>query len=245
MPTASTSQILGNTESFEPLTSNLYLRRTLAGEFIVVNKHMVNDLIHLNLWSPDIRQKIIAANGSIQNIDNIPLRIKEIYKTVWEMSGKTILEMAASRGPFIDQSQSLNAHLPNLTPAKLSSYHFYAYRKGLKTGMYYLRTRAAVDPIKFTVDPKIIKQIENSETGNKIKEKTYKNEDFGNIYDPQRAAEILKKEQKENFQKKVKKQKIIHRSPYKQKNTQQAKACRLRRKNGPLGEEEPCFSCGS
>jgi len=152
MPTASTSQILGNNECFEPYTSNVYTRRTLSGEFIVANKHLMRDLHSLGLWSETMRQKLIAANGSVQNITEIPQNIKDIYKTVWEISQKSIIDMSADRGAYICQSQSLNIHLTNANFGKLTSMHFYAWKKGLKTGMYYLRTNAAADAIKFTVD---------------------------------------------------------------------------------------------
>ncbi len=151
MPTASTSQILGNNECFEPYTSNIYTRRVLSGEFIVVNKHLLVDLVDLGLWNEDLKQEIIRANGSIQHIDVIPDNLKEIYKTVWEMSMKDIIDMSADRGYFIDQSQSLNLFMENANIGKLTSMHFYAWEKGLKTGMYYLRTKAASDAIKFTV----------------------------------------------------------------------------------------------
>lgn len=152
MPTASTSQILGNNECFEPYTSNIYTRRTLSGEFIIANKHLMRDLMHLGLWSEGMRQKLIAANGSIQSIPEIPQNIKDIYKTVWEISQKAIIDQSADRGAYICQSQSLNIHLTNPNFGKLTSMHFYAWKKGLKTGMYYLRSTAAADAIKFTVD---------------------------------------------------------------------------------------------
>lgn len=152
MPTASTSQILGNNEAFEPYTSNIYTRRVLSGEFIVVNKHLLRDLVDLGLWNEDLKQEIMRANGSIQNIDHIPADIKELYKTVWEMSMKDIIDMSRERGFFIDQSQSLNLFMEGATYAKLTSMHFYAWKAGLKTGMYYLRTKSAVDAIKFTLD---------------------------------------------------------------------------------------------
>jgi len=151
MPTASTSQILGNNECFEPYTSNIYTRRVLSGEFIVVNKHLLLDLVDLGLWNEDLKNEIIRANGSIQHIDVIPQNLKEIYKTVWELSMKDIIDMSADRGQFIDQSQSLNLFMENANIGKLTSMHFYAWQKGLKTGMYYLRTKAASDAIKFTV----------------------------------------------------------------------------------------------
>jgi ribonucleoside-diphosphate reductase alpha subunit len=152
MPTASTSQILGNNECFEPYTSNVYTRRTLSGEFIVANKHLMRDLINLGLWSETMRQKLIATNGSVQPIAEIPQNIKDIYKTVWEISQKAIIDMSADRGAYICQSQSLNIHLTDPNFGKLTSMHFYAWKKGLKTGMYYLRSTAAADAIKFTLD---------------------------------------------------------------------------------------------
>jgi len=152
MPTASTAQILGNNECFEPYTSNVYIRRTLAGEFVVVNNHLLKDLIKLNLWSDLMKNKLIAANGSVQDIAEIPDRVKEVYKTVWEYSQKDLIEMAADRGAYIDQSQSFNVHIANCSSGKLTSMHFCGWKAGLKTGMYYLRTKAAADAIKFTVD---------------------------------------------------------------------------------------------
>lgn len=154
MPTASTSQILGNNECFEPYTSNLYTRRTLAGEHIVVNKHLMRDLVRLGLWDEEMREAIMAANGSVQGIEEIPAEIRAIYKTAYEISQKVILDMAADRGAYICQSQSLNVFMEAPTFAKLSSMHFYAWQKGLKTGMYYLRSKAATDPIKFTLGQK-------------------------------------------------------------------------------------------
>lgn len=154
MPTASTAQILGNNECFEPYTSNIYTRRVLAGEYIIVNKHLLKDLVSLGIWNEDLKNKLIAHNGSVQNIPEIPDNLKALYKTAWELSQKTILEMAADRGAFICQSQSLNVFMENPNFGKLSSMHFYAWEKGLKTGMYYLRTKAATDAIKFTVDKK-------------------------------------------------------------------------------------------
>ncbi len=151
MPTASTSQILGNNECIEPITSNIYTRRVLSGEFAVVNKHLVKDLIRLGLWNEQMKDTIIAHNGSVQYIEEIPAEMKELYKTVWEIKQKSILEMAADRGAFIDQSQSLNIHMEDTNFGKLSSLHFAAWKLGLKTGMYYLRTRPAVDAIKFTI----------------------------------------------------------------------------------------------
>ncbi len=151
MPTASTSQILGNNETFEPYTSNIYNRRVLSGEFIVVNKHLLKDLIELGLWDENMKNKLIAANGSVQNIPEIPQHIKDLYKTVWEISQKTIIDMAADRGAYVCQSQSMNIHIQDPNFGKLTSMHFYAWKAGLKTGMYYLRSKAATDAIKFTV----------------------------------------------------------------------------------------------
>ncbi len=152
MPTASTSQILGNNEAFEPYTSNIYTRRVLSGEFIVVNKHLLHDLVSMGLWNDSLKQEIMRHNGSVQNIDVIPQNIKELYKTVWEMSMKDIIDMSRQRGYFVDQSQSLNLFMQDATYAKLTSMHFYAWQSGLKTGMYYLRTKSAVDAIKFTLN---------------------------------------------------------------------------------------------
>lgn len=152
MPTASTSQILGNNEAFEPYTSNIYTRRVLSGEFIVVNKHLLHDLVKLGLWNDNLKQEIMRHNGSVQNIDIIPQDLKELYKTVWEMSMKDIIDMSRQRGYFVDQSQSLNLFMQDANYSKLTSMHFYAWQSGLKTGMYYLRTKAAVDAIKFTLN---------------------------------------------------------------------------------------------
>jgi len=154
MPTASTSQILGNNECFEPYTSNIYTRRVLSGEFIVVNKHLLEDLVDRGLWNEDMKQELMRNNGSVQSIEAIPQDLKELYKTVWEMSMKDIIDMSRQRGYFIDQSQSLNLFMEGATIAKLTSMHFYGWKSGLKTGMYYLRTKSAVDAIKFTLDTK-------------------------------------------------------------------------------------------
>jgi ribonucleoside-diphosphate reductase alpha subunit len=159
MPTASTAQILGNNESFEPYTQNLYVRRTLSGEFVQVNRHLLRDLIERGLWTEDLRMQLIAHNGSVQNVD-VPSDVKELYKTVWEIKQRAVLDMAADRGAYIDQSQSLNIHMIDATQAKLSSMHFHGWKLGLKTGMYYLRTKAAADAIKFTVEVDRVKKAE-------------------------------------------------------------------------------------
>lgn len=158
MPTASTAQILGNNECFEPYTSNIYTRRVLSGEFIIVNKHLLKDLVKAGLWNKDVRQKIMQANGSIQNINEIPQNLKDLYKTAWEISQKAIIDQAADRGAYICQSQSLNIFMENANFGKLTSMHFYGWEKGLKTGMYYLRTKAATDAIKFTLDKAVVEE---------------------------------------------------------------------------------------
>ncbi len=159
MPTASTSQILGNNECFEPFTSNIYVRRVLSGEFIIVNKFLLHDLVDLGLWNETMKNKIITANGSIQDIPEIPAELKELYKTVWEIKQRSIIDMAADRGAFICQSQSLNVFVQQPTVAKLSSMHFYSWKKGLKTGMYYLRTQAAAQAVQFTVEKQAEQQF--------------------------------------------------------------------------------------
>jgi ribonucleoside-diphosphate reductase alpha chain len=158
MPTASTAQILGNNECFEPYTTNVYSRRTLAGEFIVVNKHLLKDLVNLGLWNDNLKNKLMSTSGSVQNIDEIPDNLKALYKTAWEISQRVVIDMAADRGAYICQSQSLNIFMENANFGKLTSMHFYAWEKGLKTGMYYLRTKAATDAIKFTVDKSQLSQ---------------------------------------------------------------------------------------
>ena len=177
MPTASTAQILGNNEAFEPFTSNLYSRRTLGGEFIVINKHLVNELLERGLWSDELKKKLIMENGSVQNIPEIPVEVKEVYKTVWEMSQKRILTMSANRSVYIDQSQSLNLFIDNASKPKVLAAHLYGWKLGLKTGMYYLRTRAAVDPLKglgidtTTVKPTVeTKEVQSTSHNQHIKE---------------------------------------------------------------------------
>lgn len=168
MPTASTSQILGNNECFEPYSSNLYTRRTLSGEFIVVNKHLLRDLIGLGLWNNDMRNRLMASNGSVQDFPDVPDHIKELYKTVWEISQRVIIDMAADRGAYICQSQSMNLFVQDANFSKLSSMHFYAWSKGLKTGMYYLRSKAARDAIKFTVDQSALKKAAPQEASKAV-----------------------------------------------------------------------------
>lgn len=165
MPTASTAQILGNNECFEPFTTNLYKRNVLSGEFVIINKHLVDDLVNIGMWNDKIRLKLFDGNGSIQKIEEIPTEIREVYKTVWEMKGKTILDMARDRAIFIDQSQSLNLFMQDVTPSKLSSAHMYGWKLGLKTGMYYLRTKAKASAIKgLGVDMSQLKSLETEET---------------------------------------------------------------------------------
>jgi len=164
MPTASTSQILGNNECIEPYTTNVYIRRTLAGEFICMNKHLLKDLMDLGIWNKNLKNQIIQNNGSLKNVSSsIPDHIKNLYKTVWEIKQKNIIDMAADRGIYIDQSQSLNIHMSNASHTKLTSMHFYGWKKGLKTGMYYLRTQSAADSIKFTIDKEELEKIKNEE----------------------------------------------------------------------------------
>ena len=174
MPTASTAQILGNNECFEPYTSNIYTRRVLAGEYIIVNKHLLKDLVSLGVWNEDVKNKLIANNGSVQNIAEVPDNLKALYKTAWELSQKAIIDMSAERGAYICQSQSLNIFMENANLGKLTSMHFYAWEQGLKTGMYYLRTKAATDAIKFTVEkkyqeaPKAAPAIAESKTAEQV-----------------------------------------------------------------------------
>ena len=170
MPTASTSQILGYNECFEPFTSNIYTRRTLAGEYIMVNKHLLKELIDLELWNDELKQQIVARNGSVQGIQEIPQRIQDIYKTSWELKQRTLIDHAAARGAFICQSQSLNLFVSEPTYSKLTSMHFYAWKKGLKTGCYYLRTKAAVMAQKFTVDPRLIASLSDAPSTVTVKE---------------------------------------------------------------------------
>ena len=176
MPTASTAQILGNSECFEPYTSNIYTRRVLSGEFIIVNKHLLRDLVKLGIWNDSLKNKLMAANGSVQNIEEIPDNIKELYKTAWEISQKVIVDMAADRGAYIDQSQSLNIFMENANFAKLTSMHFYGWKAGLKTGMYYLRTKSATDAIKFTLDKNALTEPVELEQKDEVEVKKIKAE---------------------------------------------------------------------
>lgn len=171
MPTASTSQILGFNEACETFTSNIYTRRTLAGEFIIINKYLMADLKKLDLWNEMMKQQIIARNGSVQGIDLIPEDIQTLYKTSWEVKQKTIIDMAAARGAFICQSQSMNLFMADPNYAKLTSMHFYSWKKGLKTGVYYLRTRAPVMAQKFTIDPELQKAAAKSERERAMKKR--------------------------------------------------------------------------
>lgn len=183
MPTASTSQILGNNECFEPFTSNIYVRRVLSGEFVVVNKYLLKDLVKLNLWNDSMKNMMIAANGSVQNIPNIPQHLKDIYKTAWEIKQKSLLDMSADRGAYICQSQSLNIFMEAPNFGKLTSMHFYAWKKGLKTGMYYLRTQAAADAVKFTVEKQAEAILEPVTT--KVEEKELNYEKYAQEHAPQ------------------------------------------------------------
>jgi ribonucleoside-diphosphate reductase alpha chain len=157
MPTANTSQILGNNECFEFFTNNIYSRKTSAGEFPLVNKYLVHDLINIGMWDNNIKDMILAASGSIQNIDSIPLQFKQLYKTIWEIKQVWVLKAAKARGAFVDQTQSMNIFMSEPDYQRLGSSHFWAWRNGLKTGMYYLRSKPSVDAIKFTIDPKLVK----------------------------------------------------------------------------------------
>ena len=189
MPTASTSQILGNNEAFEPYTSNIYTRRVLSGEFIVVNKHLLEDLVNLGLWNDDLKEEIMRANGSVQKVD-IPQELKDLYKTVWELSMKDIIDMSRQRGYFVDQSQSLNLFMENANMAKLTSMHFYAWKSGLKTGMYYLRTKSAVDAIKFTLSNTSKKKpVSNMQEAEVVATKAENNKPLT----PQELRELLEK----------------------------------------------------
>lgn len=161
MPTASTSQIQGNNECFEPYTYNIYTRKVLSGEHTIVNKHLVKKLLELGLWNKEMKDLIIAHNGSIQNITSIPADIRECFKTVWEISQKVIIDYARDRSPFICQTQSMNLFISDPTYAKISSMHFYGWKAGLKTGMYYLRTRTKADAQKFTIDPRLLNKLKN------------------------------------------------------------------------------------
>jgi len=232
MPTASTSQILGNNECFEPYTSNIYVRRVLSGEFVVVNKHLLKDLIAIDMWDDEMKNELISANGSVQNIKRIPQELKDIYKTVWEISQRTIIDMSADRGAYICQSQSLNVHIQNPTFGKLTSMHFHAWKRGLKTGMYYLRTKAAADAIKFTVDKDALStEVNNKKKAEKIVAKS--NEEIlemaGNTMDMEEQSNLALAR--------------IHKRQNGQAQEEQLKdglggaACSL--------DDEDCLTCGS
>lgn len=202
MPTASTSQILGYNECFEPFTSNLYTRRTLAGEFIVVNKYLMRDLMNLGLWSEDLKQKVVALNGSVQDITEIPEDIKSRYKTAWELKQKTLIDMAAARGAFICQSQSLNLFVADSTYSKLTGMHFYSWKKGLKTGCYYLRTKAPVSAQKFTVDPRLLAAIhQNKQVAEDDAESYHSNTDSDS--DSEEEKEELSPEEKKRIERRA------------------------------------------
>ena len=202
MPTASTAQILGNNESIEPFTSNMYNRRTLSGEFVVVNKFLLRDLIERGIWTQDVRTQMIADQGSVQRIAQVPQDLKDLYKTVWEIKQKVCLDMAADRGAFICQSQSLNIHMAEPTTGKLTSMHFYAWRAGLKTGMYYLRTRPKADAIQFTVDQTALAKIradgEKSAAGGPDKAEAAGNTTEATMAQAQKALEAAKAKAAEN-----------------------------------------------
>lgn len=243
MPTASTSQILGNNESFEPYTSNIYYRRVLSGEFFVVNPHLLDDLIKRGLWSDNIKQRLIAANGSVQQIVEVPDDLKALYKTVWEIKQKTILDMAADRGPFIDQSQSMNIHLTGATFSKLSSMHFYGWKLGLKTGQYYLRTQAAVDAIKFTVDRSTLhREIDSrlTETKDESSSTTTLCNMDENQEDKENIGVIISKELDKGDDVSWIRRDVIQ-SSMKIKEKQEGAFCPLRRSN--LNNDEICHSC--
>ena len=194
MPTASTAQILGNNESIEAYTSNIYSRRVLSGEFQVVNHHLLRDLTELGVWNEDMKQQILADGGSVQRIKEIPENLKALYKTTWEVSQKTVIKLAADRGAFIDQSQSLNIHIAAPNTGKLTSMHFYAWESGLKTGMYYLRTKPAANPIQFTLDKTKLKQAKATEEEGKAKN----NEDDKAVEEINRAAMICSLQNKDD-----------------------------------------------
>ena len=219
MPTASTSQILGNNETFEPFTANVYNRRVLSGEFICVNKFMVRDLVRLGIWDEDFRQKLLARNGSVQGLSEVPKKLQSLYRTVWELPQKSLIDLAVGRGPFIDQSQSLNIFMESPQANKLSSMHFYGWKQGLKTGLYYLRSRPAVDAIKFTVDYEKIKNKENE----MIKEKV-------------NSDNLLQKREKLDLDKN---------NNGTQKNTKRIKRVLPKMTLDQFDDEDMCLNCGS
>ena len=232
MPTASTSQILGNCESFEPYTSNLFTRRVLAGEFVLINPHLVQDLIARNLWTPTIKNQLLAFSGSVQSIAEIPDDVKNLYKTVWEISQKAIINLAVGRSPFIDQSQSLNIHISDPSYSKITSMHFYAWEKGLKTGMYYLRSRPAAEPIKFTLNVESLLKVAGSITVTDEMKADQEEEELN-----EEPVKKLKTEQNGNGN-----------GAEADKDAKEACPMRKRRKNSKGKweyEEEECLACGS
>jgi ribonucleoside-diphosphate reductase alpha chain len=221
MPTASTSQILGYNECFEPFTTNIYTRRTLAGEFIVVNKYLMADLMKLGLWNDAMKQRIVAMNGSIQDISEIPESIRVLYKTSWELKQRTLIDMAAARGAFICQSQSLNLFVADSTYAKLTSMHFYSWKKGLKTGCYYLRTKAPVTAQKFTVDPRLLAAIATN-TGTANTTDTEENSPYNS--DSEESSEDEEPEMTPEQKKKAERAALLERL-YKAYEDEAAKGC--------------------
>lgn len=189
MPTASTSQILGNNESFEPFTSNIYTRRVLSGEFICVNRHLVRDLIRLGLWTASVKNQIVANNGSVQDIKEIPLETQKLYKTIWEIPQKRLMDLAIGRGPYICQSQSLNLYQANPQANKIASMHFYAWRHGLKTGQYYFRSRPARDAIKFTVSVDMLLKAADKGSSNQILDVLNTNNEEANLQRKRKRVE--------------------------------------------------------
>lgn len=237
MPTASTAQILGNNECFEPYTSNIYTRRVLSGEFVVVNKHLLHDLVERGLWNDDMKNKIIASKGSIQNIAGIPQDLKDLYKTVWEISQKVIIDMAADRGAYIDQSQSMNLFMENATVGKLTSMHFYAWEKGLKTGMYYLRTKAASSAAQFTVKKENERPYDVTTAENVAFEKQYDTQVVSNtVVNTTPTVDVVTAEPTVMYNAPVKKEKVVMEDPT--YNASDAIQCSLDNPDG-------CLMCGS
>jgi ribonucleotide reductase alpha subunit len=242
MPTASTSQILGNNECFEPFTSNLYTRRTLAGDFIVFNKYLLTELMETGLWSDAMKQEIVARNGSVQGIDAIPLEMQARYKTTYELKQKVLIDMAVGRGAFVDQSQSLNLFAADPNYAKLTSMHFYAWKSGLKTGCYYLRTKAPVMAQKFTVDPRLLAAVSGGKPGSSAaaaqaqaedQEDDYVSDDSDDERQSPKTVEALKK--------------ALRAAELEAKAKAAAEARQKLKESGQehVLDEEVCTSCGS